>query len=183
MCVLSVYQWLPVPKGSISRLHLFEGFLIWGLGQPQSTVPSSIIPAEEQRGGEEGVERRKKTGGDGVISYLSSLWPTRPIAGNCFSISSVSHSLTPSALPYLFPLLFLHLSCLLISLFLPASPAFWAPACSASHPYVRLSIYLSVWLSDLSPNGGPFCVCRQMRMTFYCKTDTYREGWNRQCLN
>ncbi|TNN84631.1 hypothetical protein EYF80_005046 [Liparis tanakae] len=39
------------PQGSISRLHLFEGFLIWGLGQPQSTVPSSIIPSR-------GAERR-----------------------------------------------------------------------------------------------------------------------------
>lgn len=51
-CV-SVYPWLPAPLGSISRLHLFEGFLIWGLGQPQSNVPSSIITAEERRGGGE----------------------------------------------------------------------------------------------------------------------------------
>lgn len=168
MCVLSVYPWLPAPKGSISKLHLFEGFLIWGLGQPRSTVPSSIIPAEEQSGGE-GVERRRKTGGDHMISYLSSRSPTRSIAGNFLSLHLFNLSLAPPAFPYLHPLLFLHLSWLLISLFLPLLPAFWAPACSASHPYVHLSIYLSVWLSDLSPDGGPFCVSRQMRMTFIVK--------------
>lgn len=179
MCVLSVSPWLQVPKGSISRLHLFERFLIWGLGQPQSAVPSSIIPAEEQRGGEEGAERRKRTGGDGVISYLSLLSPHRrwlPLP------PALSHSLTPAS-PYRSPTLFHHLSCLFFSLLLLLSPAFWTPACSASLTPVRLSIYLSVWLSDLSPDGGPFCVRQQMRMTFYCKTDPYGERWNHQCLN
>lgn len=71
-CALSSYPWLPVPRGGISSLHLFEGFLIWGLGQTRSSVPSSIIPGEEQREGEEEVEKRRKSKGDGVISYLSS---------------------------------------------------------------------------------------------------------------
>lgn len=123
--VLSVQPQLPAPRGSISRLHLFEGFLIWGLGQAKSTVPSSIIPAEEQRRGEEGVERRKRTGGDAVISYLSSLSPTCPIAATA-SIFAISHSPTHSALPppISFASLFLHLSRLLISALLLTSPAF-----------------------------------------------------------
>lgn len=145
---------------------MFEGFLIWGLGQPQSTVPSSIIPAEEHRGGEEGVERRKKTGGDGVISYLSSS-PTSPIASDYHSLHLSHLSLTPS------PSLSLHLSYLQPYLSVPST---LSCILSASHPSVRLSIYLSVCLSDLSTDGGPFCVCGQMRMTFYCKTDTYGEG-------
>lgn len=86
MCVLPLYPWLPVPRGGISSLHLFEGFLIWGLGQPQSSVPSSIIPAEEQREGEEEVQKRRKSKGDDVISYLSSHSSARPIASNPLSI-------------------------------------------------------------------------------------------------
>lgn len=107
MCPVS--PCLPAPKGSISKLHLFEGFLIWGLGQPRPTVPSSIIPAEEQSGGE-GVERRRKTGGDRVISYLSSLSPTRPIATNFLSLHLFHLSLTRS-------------SCFSISLSLAVSPS------------------------------------------------------------
>lgn len=143
MCVLSVSPWLQVPKGSISRLHLFEGFLIWGLGQPQSAVPSSIIPAEEQRGGEEGAERRKRTGGDGVISYLSSLSPHRrwlPLP------PALSHSVTPAS-PYLSPTLFHHLSCLLFS----SLSSFYAHLHSEHQPVVPsspLSVCLFVCLSD-----------------------------------
>lgn len=92
------YPWLPVPKGGISSLHLFEGFLIWGLGQPRSGVPSSIIPVEEQREGEEGVQKRGKSKGDGVISYLSSHSSAHPISSKHLS-SSFSPSLFLSFLP------------------------------------------------------------------------------------
>lgn len=144
MCVLSVYPWLPLPKGSISRLHLFEGFLIWGLGQPQSTVPSSIIPAEEQRGGEEGVERRKKTGGDGVISYLSSLSPTRPIASNCFSLH-LFHLSVHLPFPISFP------RCSSIYRALLSLCSFYSHLHSERHPVapaIPMSVCLFICLSD-----------------------------------
>lgn len=143
--VLSVQPQLPAPRGSISRLHLFEGFLIWGLGQAKSTVPSSIIPAEEQRRGEEGVERRKRTGGDAVISYLSSLSPTCPIAATA-SIFAISHSPTHSALPPPSPLprcfsiyrAFLSPRCFSPHLHSERQPV------ASGHPCVCLSTYLSV---------------------------------------
>lgn len=97
MCVLSLYPRLPVPRGGISSLHLFEVFLIWGLGQPQSGVPSSIIPVEEQREGEEGVQKRRKSKGDGVISYLSPHSSALPISSNWLS-PSLSPSLFRSIL-------------------------------------------------------------------------------------
>lgn len=132
MCVFSVYSWLPTPKGSISRLHLFEGFLIWGLGQPQPTVPSSIILAEEQRGSEDGVERRKKTRGDRSRPPAPSAATTTP------SIFPISDSHTASTCPFLLLSLSLHLSYLLIlrPQYLPV-----VPGCA-------LSIPLSICLSD-----------------------------------
>lgn len=154
MCVLSVSPWLSAPQGSVSRLHLFEGFLIWGLGQPQSTVPSSIIPTEQQRGGEEGVERRKTTGGDGMISCLSSLSPTRPIASNCHSLCLSHLSLTTSAFSFLPPSLFPSLSHLLISL-----SSLLHPGLRPVAPAIPLSIRLFIWLSDCltsAPKVVPF---------------------------
>lgn len=156
MCVLSFYPWLPVPRGGISSLHFFEGFLIWGLEQPRSSMPSSIIPVEEQREGEEGVEKRRKSKGDGVISYLSLHSSARPISSNRLS-------------PSLSPLLFL--SCLLISPFLLVSPAFRVPACSASHPY-SMSIRPFICLSDCltpAPTVVPFVSANKWGWPFIVK--------------
>lgn len=140
MCVLSFYPWLPVPRGGISSLHLFEGFLIWGLGQPQSSVPSSIIPVEERREGEEGVQKRRKSKGDAMISYLSSHSSARPISSNPLSLS-LSPSLFLSVLPsYL------------------SIPSSLTCIQSASHPY-SMSIRPFICLSDCltpAPTVVPF---------------------------
>lgn len=135
---------------------MFEGFLIWGLGQPQSTVPSSIIPAEQQRG-DEGVERRKKTRGDGMISYLSSPSPTCPITSDYFSLHLSNLQLARS-----FHLLLSSSHCLSIYLtFLSHFPFSCPlhPECLPVAPGVALSVRLSVCLSDCltsAPTVVPF---------------------------
>lgn len=140
--------------------------------------------AERRRGDEE--EGGWGRVGCGVISCLPSPSPTCPVAS---SPSASIFCVSPWASPLL--LFFhrsLHLSLRLISrrfllpltCILSAGPWRRAEPAPAS---VCLLICLSVRLSDLSPDGGPFCVGRQMRMTFHCKTDTYGEGWNRWCLN
>lgn len=133
---------LPAPWGIVSRVHLFEGFLIRGLGQPQSTMPSSIIPAEEWRGGE-GVERRRKNSrGDGMISYLSSLSPTRSTNNyyHPLHLSHLSHSFCVSIFP--------HCLSIYLLVWLSLLPCIWRTCVQRQPslcPSLRILVCLVVW--------------------------------------